>query len=631
MKLTKEQIIILCHLLLSEGYTSSHRLSGLTGLSRRKVLEEMKMIKRYCAKQGVQFISSSSKGFMLDRKTLEDAFIRNVFQQRIEAKEEDVTAENYRQNIIMSELIRRKDYVKEKELAEKMYLSESTVAKEMSKCRARLKRRNLKLEHKPYYGLKVTGSEIDKRRELTNYFMTDLKVNNSIYDFMDTFTDSPNSIPNRIYNYLLEHHLYFTDFQICDFFIILAVTIERIKEGFVIEEDVDLSYGYSKIRSMIPIAQKIACWLEQGYGCVFDEKEIRLLAIELICRSTLTDTDQECSPEYYQMCREILDEIYRETHIQLDDPGFIRKMAVEAEFLIFRNHYHERNRTPLYRSAAEIYPLGFQLAQLTLQKIGQRYEAIDSRSELFHMTVMFDAEIHKTTDKIRTLLLSSYDSSYTELIRNKLQYHFYYDLNITDTCSYYEFMQKDLTRYDMIISTFQPHRNTSIPCIAITAKCTEEDMGLLRYIIDHDFYRKRLQFCFLPFLYRDHVILKNRTELAKYINDLIRNSFSSVHTITADMIQTYMGGMEMFNRIGLLRLPLFLGGDPAAFPLILEDDMQISGSAVRIVVVYLGDQNKTNLPDLIQIQLKRMSEQEDELDRLIKDTNYFDFMDLLVS
>ncbi len=629
MMVTNSQIRILYHLLLSEGYISSHRLSVLTRLSRRRVHEEMKRIRQYCEENGVLLNSSTSKGFLLERTTLTDEFIQQVFKLRIDAFEDVVTYENVRRNHIMNALLREKDHIREKDLAERLYMSQSTVAKEMAKCRTSFSKYNLKLESRPYYGLKVIGSEIDKRRELINFYMTDLKTNDAIYDFMDTFMNDTEILEKRIYD-LLEENLSFTDFQICDFFIILVVTIERNRNGFIIEQDVDISYGHERITDMIPLVKKIAVWIEEDCGIRLNENEIKMLSIELICRSTPAGEKPKNSIEHLNLSREILDEIYDEMHIRFDDEEFVGDLAAEFGSLIFRNHYHERNRTPLYRYASETYPLAYQLAKTALRKLGERYGEIDSDSELFQLTVLFDTEIHKDTGKIRALLLSSYDEGYTEMIRNKLQYNLYRELNIIDTCFYHELGRRELTQYDLVISTFQFHKDVPVSCLMITPKCTEEDIEYLRYSIENRTFRQKLQYTFLPHFFRSHVTLFEIKEISKYIYDMIRDNLPGIRLLNPEQIAAHTEEMELYDRIGLLRLPISLGEDTAAFTIVLEHDMDISDKDVRIIIVYFCGQNTTSLPDPMQIGLKKNLDRKEELDEFLKKPDHFTFMELLI-
>lgn len=69
-----------------------------------------------------------------------------------------------RAEYLLSDLLKRHDYVKMEDLCDQMYVSESTLSRAIRMAEAVLKDFDLFIDRKPYYGLKIEGRECDKRR-----------------------------------------------------------------------------------------------------------------------------------------------------------------------------------------------------------------------------------------------------------------------------------------------------------------------------------------------------------------------------------------------------------------------------------------------------------------------------------
>ena len=69
MQLKKNEIKIIQLLLASDNYISSYEIANSTGISRRRVRDEMKIVKDILASLHLNLLSKTSKGYYIEGKS----------------------------------------------------------------------------------------------------------------------------------------------------------------------------------------------------------------------------------------------------------------------------------------------------------------------------------------------------------------------------------------------------------------------------------------------------------------------------------------------------------------------------------------------------------------------------------
>ena len=164
MKLSKTEIAVLRVLLTSEDFHSSYEIASSAKISRRMVRTVMPGIRQILEQNGITLNSKSNKGYRL---SLSDPKSRQVLLKLIESDEKvsETVPEGLisRHNYIMCRLIETQDYVKVDDIADEMLLSRSALSTLMKNIRGIIKKYELTLEQKPYYGVRIAGKEIEQR------------------------------------------------------------------------------------------------------------------------------------------------------------------------------------------------------------------------------------------------------------------------------------------------------------------------------------------------------------------------------------------------------------------------------------------------------------------------------------
>ena len=90
--------------------------------------------------------------------------IRRQLQMQKSDDKKDFNNQGYRITYILSTLLSDNHFVKADDLASQMYVSRSSVSSDLKIVKRVLEKYQLKIEHKPNYGMIVVGLEKDKKR-----------------------------------------------------------------------------------------------------------------------------------------------------------------------------------------------------------------------------------------------------------------------------------------------------------------------------------------------------------------------------------------------------------------------------------------------------------------------------------
>lgn len=150
-------------------YHTSKELGEVIGLSGKTIRKEINLLNSKIKGKGAVVESKPGKGFIFkiyDEEKFKD-FLKNdwykyaYFQQ--ESGEKDLRYENILRMFLFSN-----SYIKQTDLADMFHVSESQINKDLPLIKETLESYDLSLTSKPYYGMKISGSEKNIRLAIKN-------------------------------------------------------------------------------------------------------------------------------------------------------------------------------------------------------------------------------------------------------------------------------------------------------------------------------------------------------------------------------------------------------------------------------------------------------------------------------
>lgn len=633
MNFKKSEVEIIKLLISSPNFISSYDIATATGISRRSVRDEMINIKIILNSLGYELISKTSKGYIIDGKSPESLQTLSKIIENAERQRESVfpTLPWERRNYIMKRLLDKDDYIKIDQLADELLISRSTISNDLKGARSDVKKYNLTLKQKPNYGLKIIGDEIDKRKPISDFWFTNLKESNMFYDYLNSYITDESSLEYGIITILKKYKIEISDIALCDFLITLTVSLSRITTHRIITSSPDLSC--IKDRVELNAAKDIASFLEHKVGCDINEHEINHIAIALICKRSTQGLTPENKPETQKLIAEIIDEIYKQTLISFNNIKFYEVFTLYIESALLRLTYNEKIRNPLYDEVKTIYPVAYELAQITSSVLFKHTNQLLSRSEIAFFTVLFNTTINqRDIQKKKVLLLSGLGGGAEDQYIYQILEQFENQIDIVKTSQYYKLPDEDLSLYDFIISGVPIHKKLSIPYINISPIITQDDLNKINNYLSYLFNKNRMETIFHPKLYKDQINAKTKVTAIKEFFKLLKEQYPQLPESFKNslMIKDHCSLILHKNNIGLLKLQKPINNNNILSVLIFKEPLYWDRSKLKMIILFSCRDDDNYIYNTLTNTITDLSSSQKDIDELYTNPSYQNFIKKII-
>ena len=630
MQLKKNEIKIIQLLLASDNYISSYEIANSTGISRRRVRDEMRSVKDILASLHLNLLSKASQGYYIEGKSSQNLTeLQNIINNNIRGDDSLIpTLPDERSNYILERLINSREFIKLETLADELVVSRATIANDLVSIKNEFKKYGLKFNQKPNYGIYISGPETGKRKCLVDNIFKNLNVSDMYFDFLDTYFNSPDY---EIIQILREYAISISDISLIDFLISFSISAARISCGYLIGHQTE---GFEKYQNRTEyfVAKKLALYAREHFNVEFDEYEIQNITIQLICKRSTKGLTFIKDLNIINLQNEILDKIKEKTLITFNDEHFNKVFPLYLKYTLIRQKYGEKIRTPLYEDIQYDYPLAYYLAQIVSQTIKKHTKTGISRSEITNFTILFNNTINnKKYSQKKVLLINCMSESIKTFINHFVEKELYDQLVITKSIHYYEIEEQDLNQYDLIISTASIHRQLPIPVISINYIMTQDDIIRIKSYLSYLFNDEQMLYYFHPNFYQTHVSVKTLKGLATSFYQSIKTVYRLNDSKKNDIMNKNICSIHTFeNQIGLLRLSRPLNSNNIISIIILEEPMTIENQTFKIAILFSCAGNQNVMYNTLFSTLKNISKNKEDLDNLIFHPSYTEFLSILL-
>lgn len=630
MQLKKNEIKIIQLLLASDNYISSYEIANSTGISRRRVRDEMKIVKDILASLHLNLLSKTSKGYYIEGKSSQNLTELQNIINNTEREDSSLipSLPDERSSYILGRLINSKEYIKLETLADELLVSRATTANDLISIKKESKKYVLKFNQKPNYGIYIGGSEIGKRKCLVDNIFRNLNVSDMYFDFLDTYFNSPDY---EIIQILREYAISISDISLIDFLISFSISAARVSCGYLIEQETEDFQNFQN-RTEYSAAKKLALYAEEHLDVEFNDYEIQNITIQLICKRSTKGLTFINDQNIIDLKDEILNEIEKKTLITFEDDHFEKVFPLYLKYTLIRQKYGEKIRTPLYEDIQYDYPLSYYLAQIVSQVIKKHTKIALSRSEITNFTILFNNTINnKKYSQKKVLLINCMSESIKTFIDHFVEKELYNQLVITKSIHYYEIEEENLNQYDLILSTAPIHRQLPIPVISVNYIMSQDDIIRIKSYLSYLFNDKQMLYYFHPSFYKTHVQVKTLKGLATNFYQLIKTVYHLNDSKKNDIMNKNICSIHTFeNSIGLLRLTRPLNSNNIISIVTLEEPITIENQTFNIAILFSCTDNQNIMYNTLFSTLKNISKNKDYLNRLSSHISYTEFLSIIL-
>lgn len=466
-------------------FHTSGEISSILDCSSRTVRDEIKALNVILSDHGASIVTTAGKGciFEVYDKECFESFIKTDWHKYAFEKE-NFNNPQFRLEYIMRILLFNSDYVKVDDICEELLISRSQFNKDLKIVKMHLSKYSLSIESKPYSGIIVEGSELNKRLAIANCLYENIFKDENYFDIKDNenskiLKDIKGVVINTFLNY--EYEISETAFK--NLIIHLYIAVRRIQSG----DGMSVEKGELirlKSKKEYLIACEITKKLSELFSVDFPEEEIAYISIHLLGKKISRDTNAKSIPsEAENITIEMLSIVKDEMGVDLTGDLDLRiSLGLHITPLIDRIQYGLVLNNPVLEEIKKDV-FAFDAAAKAACVINKKYGVEISEDEIgyiaLHLSVAI-SRINEEKNKKNILIICGSGVGTANMMKYRFLREFEQYVNKLETCDYISANEADLDQYDLIITSVPLSKETKTPIIEVGLFLNKEDIINIR-------------------------------------------------------------------------------------------------------------------------------------------------------
>lgn len=422
--LTKKQAGILKLLIEARGYMTAEALGNRLQISERTIKRYMADLEGICSENHVTILSAKGMGYYIDGTGMD---IKQVYRKATILYAEELEwdgPEDRIQKILQQFLL--EDYLTNFDLADRLNLSPSTIHKLMKPLKDYLKRYSVKLESKPHYGSKLSGSEEQIRQLLLKHGFKTLAYGQ--YDYLPQNIQKEEMIWIRddLAQRLSQMDLMISDEDFENLLKAITVSLDRLKQG----KEVKVQRVSQAKASYEVVLKNLLVGVNQKFDCGFSEQELAFIQEYAGFMPYNYNNQQVLSShchkhsEWLQFVFSVLEEINTMTGNQFgEDFQFVKAITIHLELLQHRLNLGEKSHNPLLYQMKRRYPVEMNLATFMAKRVEEAYHFELKEEEIAFLAMHFGASLErqKRSSEFKIAVFCHYGMGTAQLLAEKIK------------------------------------------------------------------------------------------------------------------------------------------------------------------------------------------------------------------
>ena len=501
MRIEKNRHLTILYTLMNsrDTFVSSEQLAERAMSSVRTIKSDIAMLADALRYENIAVIESKrSQGYRLIPLDEEQfaAFAETVQIHRILFQYRSIEEMNRRLCILQNQLAYGS--VKIDDLADELYVSRSSLSKDMAWTSKFLESHHIKVKSVPGKGLCISGKEQDIRSAMVEVFCSqyhDIELLYPVDEFTDLFeTDLYEDIRHEMLKVIRESDLTISDLSAKKIATYLTLVPERIKKGAELEFAEDMK---NELRNSyeFEVAEKILKQKTVRQTGIKDENEILNLTRMLLVNKDVdlrnTRVPPHISPELYRETEELLTEMnqfFRKENSSLfssslyeqyrsDMLSILLKLQLQRRF----DHLDSRHFISYTETGENNYsPAALEYTRKIIGFLEEKYGQKIRRPDLIREFSSFFHYILKQSpfdfQKMRLAVFSTEGRTTAELLRDELRKQWEPYIERADVFNLYEMRRIRFSDYDYAVSSWDvAYYRYPVPLVSFRGMNPAED------------------------------------------------------------------------------------------------------------------------------------------------------------
>lgn len=473
-------------------FLTGRELAQALHISERTVRSYIRRMEPVITENGGEILAKQGNGYrLLLRRPVQFAVLAGTpgtETTRKTAQTPDSAQE--RRRYLMQRLLLNGETLQAEETAERLYVSTSTLKKELYQLRGMLDEYGLVFDSGPA-GISIHGDETSKRALIMDYFFRSSTFN-SIQEYMDHsgyFDDIPTEqLLRMVLDESRQFGIRLSDIMVQNVLLHLALSVKRMQAGLRPEHAV-LPPAFEQ-SSEYQASSAIFRRLSGMTGGEYPAEEVSYLALHLSGKGSWATRQPAQGEHLEQEVKTVLSQLAEDDVMQLDeDPQLVSSLLEHLRPMVVRLMRGLPQKNPLTQDILRDQP---DLMKVIRKYFGampclRRYDIDDDEWAYLALHIMAALERQKEKRKLQVLVICSTGYGSSQLLKSRLMKHFSDSLHIVTETGYYEMSDDILQGIDLIISSVNIGPVIfGVPFIHVSVFLGEEDVQNIQRFIDQE-------------------------------------------------------------------------------------------------------------------------------------------------
>lgn len=487
--LEKELLLLLYN--SPKQFQTSQELAQRLNLSERTVRTYISRLKGLVSELGGKIEAKQGNGYrlVLDQPKQFESYLFKSRLEELQREPDAIDSSSGRRDMIISRLLLNNERLEALELADDLYISESTLKKEIAALKDLLDLYGLKLVTQRKK-LTIQGEEADKRRMILDYFFRNKKFV-SLQEYMDHsgfFDEIPSdAILMIVLEELRREGIHLSDMMIQNLLLHIALSIKRLQCGQDLKHFEALDTDFDPLLS--EVSNRIVDRISSLMNLQFPQAEIQYLTLHLSVKFNAFGNEQDDQRGQIQaQLKPALHRLADRIGVPVDqDPTLERSLIEHLVPMLLRLQSRIQQQNPLTPDIQQQY--SDLLAEVS-EELGQmpclsQFDISDD--EWTYLVIHFLAALDRQqeNEKLQVLVICATGFGSSQLLKNRLMKKFPNSIHIASETGYYDMNDQVLEGIDLIISSVNMGPIIfGVPFLHVSVFLSDDDVERIQKFID---------------------------------------------------------------------------------------------------------------------------------------------------
>ena len=609
-------------LLSTESYQSAQEIAKKLGLSEKTVRTRIKELRMLLAEYGAEVEAKQHFGYRL---LVHDA---QAFLQVSPSKEGDTLPESTeeRQRFLLKYLLDHEMYVKLDDLSEQLYISRNTLSGNIKRVEDIARVYNLSIERRPNHGIRLIGSELDKR----------ICIVSNLFESVQDET-AHQWLINLILSGNQSHNVKMTEIALDSFAKYILVMVARIKAGHEILQETpttDISQATQRI------IEEYAQAIEEYFQVSINTDERYYLAIQYSSKLS-SDSYSQYGPNFIitgkidELVFKMLMTVYETFALDFRNNLELR-MSLNQHLvpMDIRMRYHIPIENPLLEQIKQEYAYPYTLALTACLSLQDYYHCEIPEEEIAYIAIIFALATEKrdrTIERKNIVLVCVSGKSSSQLFKYKYKQAFGQYINEIHECTVAELDSFDFkgNAIDYIFTTVPLVKKYPVPIYEINLFIDANDILVYREMFENSSSSHILDY-FSTNLFVPKLIAENREEVILQMCQLLDHyGLVPEHFYEAVLKREELGQTDFGNLVAIPHPYKVLTKDSFVTVAILDKPILWNKNKVQVIfLLSVGSKEDSNLEEFYQ-RVVNLVFDETAIKRLIEKPTFETLINIL--